>query len=1368
MKILTSLIAFLIMLKVGFAQQPNLAPLGGSAPQAFTLTPDRLGDVSSSVNLFTGDLTFPINLVSLPGRNGLDVSAAIAYSSNVDRQANTWNAEAPTGVVGLGWSFDYPKIIVDNKMTGTREDDTYYVVEGGSSNKLIYIGGTASSGKKYATKNYQFWTITFYPNDEKWEIVKEDGTRFIYGDKNSGRSTVQWIVTWNNWIGSSNVTNSSIQKQQGLVWNLSEIINLWGEKIRYSYLNINQKVGGTAGKEHTEASYLSTITDVFGRTVNFVYGNKSSQEYQEPHTENGTNQIDAYQERYETKFLDYINVNDSDGALLYKVDLDYSTMGTGDMTKRLLTSVTQYNAFNQALPGHTFQYNTAYSPTINFGALTSITTPTGGVLNYTYAQQTLTRAVREKKVTAVSGYQEPKVWIGSDYVIVTRRQLSTYNTHTSLARNVLLQVFTWDGEWLEWSLTENLPNISVSEKNSSGDWVTGDFNSINYKHQDFHVSLQRDFFAVLFKTFNQNNVYTLRIYRKDENQRGGWAKFENTNINLAQNILQEANLVSGENFVAVASKRTNIHVYKWNGTTWSASTISRNTGNSDHNPIVAGHNFIISHKRYYATGFPINLVPDDIKFYFFNEDGSVVTRTAPTFSDTYTDDKSYWYAAASFAVVMADDNPEYFYVWDENYNLQRKSLGYGLTDNSYVSITDNSMVTIVHWNVSENYAARYNGENFIISPNLDASLVSSIMPNPFTFGEDFVLRPKSGSNQQVGLTYFNPNNNTWNNINYNTVNKTSARAGYNFFVKAHATDNSKADIVYRRPNGSFSVDLTSPTIQNLHTNNARFPWQVGNNFIVKNRGVNDGQTFLGEIQSVFFQNGKIDPLKTNFTTDTGFNLSGENPAMHWVGNYDHTYNLVGGNVIVTFLNAFYQFDATEVKLFKLIDQAANGPLTDFAVQKVSVNDGENTTHSFIGYDLTRATYDASASVAQYHKVTVYPGVQSVDLSNGSTEYFFYNGIKSAESASPFPSATDDSYTKLLSGSMYRSNVLNNTGSLVAYSVSFTSVLSRQLMSGSTPVETAYYARPIKTWQSATGTFPSLLTETNFEYNSNGLLLRRTDKFFADGLRTIEEDYKYWYEEYDPTLTRNILTPIIQTKRTVQGGLVTDCSVVKYKSWGPNNVPAPYQMYSWKRTGLADFSAWALASNPSTDWRLVNTIDDMDTSKGLVKQTTAADGTVTKTIWDGAGKQVVATAIMPQNGHVIYNGFEECASNCSSEAKTGLKSSDGPTLIFPSLPSNTYKVTYWQKPSAQANWEYVETTFTGTSYSVPHTWIDELRIAPVSARIVSYAYDRYGNVISACDENNMITHKEYDEFNRPKLTRDQDGKIREFTVYNIRN
>ena len=151
-----------------------------------------LGVFQNSINLYTGEVALPMNIAALPAVRGLSANLSISYSSaNVGFYRDTWNLEAPTGASGLGWSLDYPKIIVDNKQTGTREDDEFYLVDGGSSVQLVRTGGT-SAVKEYETLDRQFWKIKYHTGAEKWEIIKDDGSKLIYGDQNSSRSTVQW------------------------------------------------------------------------------------------------------------------------------------------------------------------------------------------------------------------------------------------------------------------------------------------------------------------------------------------------------------------------------------------------------------------------------------------------------------------------------------------------------------------------------------------------------------------------------------------------------------------------------------------------------------------------------------------------------------------------------------------------------------------------------------------------------------------------------------------------------------------------------------------------------------------------------------------------------------------------------------------------------------------------------------------------------------------------------------------------------------------------------------------------------------------------------------------------------------------------
>ena len=78
------------------AQIPAIRPTqfeGGSA--------DLFKD---SVNLFRGDVNLSLDLVSLTGRNGLDIKVNASYNSNIKNDIDQSNASKPTGIMGLGWN----------------------------------------------------------------------------------------------------------------------------------------------------------------------------------------------------------------------------------------------------------------------------------------------------------------------------------------------------------------------------------------------------------------------------------------------------------------------------------------------------------------------------------------------------------------------------------------------------------------------------------------------------------------------------------------------------------------------------------------------------------------------------------------------------------------------------------------------------------------------------------------------------------------------------------------------------------------------------------------------------------------------------------------------------------------------------------------------------------------------------------------------------------------------------------------------------------------------------------------------------------------------------------------------------------------
>ncbi|MBN9396963.1 MAG: hypothetical protein BGO39_03110 [Chloroflexi bacterium 54-19] len=46
---------------------------------------------------------------------------------------------------------------------------------------------------EFAAENYLFWQISYFTQDNHWEILKEDGVTYIFGGQ---PEAVQWGVKW--------------------------------------------------------------------------------------------------------------------------------------------------------------------------------------------------------------------------------------------------------------------------------------------------------------------------------------------------------------------------------------------------------------------------------------------------------------------------------------------------------------------------------------------------------------------------------------------------------------------------------------------------------------------------------------------------------------------------------------------------------------------------------------------------------------------------------------------------------------------------------------------------------------------------------------------------------------------------------------------------------------------------------------------------------------------------------------------------------------------------------------------------------------------------------------------------------------------
>ncbi|MFY0578624.1 hypothetical protein ACN28S_33880 [Cystobacter fuscus] len=603
------------------------------AIRTFQMDDSSVGNLSSSVNLFRGDVNLTQSLFTLPGRsqdNGLDVTLSLLYQSNVFREATTWNREAPTGVVGLGWSLPLTWIEAvssDSPVPGTRQ---YALYENGVPNTLVrqpwaprlfsadaaLAGGPADGkpvpaslveefhahglllsadatargghgtwelvddthellytlevgerllardgGEAYQLQNYQFWKIQYYPRYERWVVTNDSAVRRSFGggvtrDAAGARSvneTVAWSVWWKGrngeplWSGASMRTEEQVQVARA--WYLGRVTDRFGSSVTYAYNGFERTDGllrgceqrvGAGGLPYTKAVYLTRITDVFGRTVTLDYGDKlwsagetAPREYADPHRAVPSDAPGAWQDRYETRFLDEITLRAADGSTLFTFRFSYDprpdasgrerevanvTEATGplrgDTFKRFLTGITQFDQDGVASPGLVLGYYLdAAAEGGQPGALATLTSPEGGTATYTYTRRALTRCERRAEVKRPDavGSGSPRVYYGPDYAVVTY-----YNQANG---RLSLQVWTWGGSWLTWQLD---PDDALLD-------------TLGLELNSLQAVTNQDFFALTFTriTPSERAVY---VFDRDVARPGQWRSATIGEVTTAKNV----------------------------------------------------------------------------------------------------------------------------------------------------------------------------------------------------------------------------------------------------------------------------------------------------------------------------------------------------------------------------------------------------------------------------------------------------------------------------------------------------------------------------------------------------------------------------------------------------------------------------------------------------------------------------------------------------------------------------------------------------------------------------------------------------------------------------------------------------------------
>lgn len=339
-----------------------------------------LAENIQGVDLSTGKLYIPLTLASLSGPNGFGEAFGIQYSTlGLPPLIRTWNQDAPTGILGLGWSFTTPSVI---RLGNGSIYDTFLL----NGQKLILTsiisdeeyGNTLS----FVTAINSQLQIEYHTGFDRWIVIDSEGITYTYGfNFNNGNiDAVQYGVNWQNinsggptlWVGNTIQSDPINQRTFARIWNLSFKTNTYGQQVNYTYSKDSRIIGAHGqGLSYDVASYLTEISVEGGQSIQFSYQEKESWEYPLPrfNYETDGSITNAYQDRIETKYLASAQVFNEFGQLQNNIVFNYgflwdnfnlSPSNNSNITqinKRLLTSiiVTTPNGY-EVTPPHTFDY----------------------------------------------------------------------------------------------------------------------------------------------------------------------------------------------------------------------------------------------------------------------------------------------------------------------------------------------------------------------------------------------------------------------------------------------------------------------------------------------------------------------------------------------------------------------------------------------------------------------------------------------------------------------------------------------------------------------------------------------------------------------------------------------------------------------------------------------------------------------------------------------------------------------------------------------------------------------------------------------------------------------------------------------------
>lgn len=1119
-----------------------------------------------AVDLYRGEIAFPVTIAALPGRGGPDAAIVALYSGAVGATVAQDNSVAPTGVLGLGWTLQRSAIV-----TLPPGNESAYAVQGEQGLLPLAEIGTASDGSRlFATLDYRFWKIAYDPRRELWTIVFEDGSRAVYGDSASGRGTVDWSVAWGGWRGASNQISG--QRPLAVGWSLSQRFDLWGNAVTYRYTQVSAPVGGPTGLSYTRATYLDRVTGAGGDEARFTYGAKAAFECPPRHADPGG--LNAWQERYESLYLQAVAVFSPSGVLLGTTTFDFEGgtghtqyVGQGTSAKRLLMGVETLLPGAVAPPAQTFSYVTQSSSPL-LGTMASAQTPEGALITYGYAPTGLTAPLATRDlavgppVRAGVTFSQPQFRFADDYVVAT--WLGSDSSVQAVA-------YRWVGRWIAATLG-SLPLGSAA-------------------YASVAVALAADSFCLAANG-------KLLVYRADPAAVGGW-NGASAPIALTLQAGETVAVACGPRFAAALGQASGkLNLVHWDGAAWVADPTVQLPGPAGALcAALAGEGerlLAVSAGTASGGGDPAVRLMSLDPFGAWTSLTTAAPRPMPTI--------------AALSAVIGDGLAAFSASGGPAGNVQL--AGCGVTwpaDLSRLDLERLATVTLGPSEMAPSLALRgamlglggllfrYDGAGWNPHDTGAAAYPGEQAVTGLTYGLDLAVRTMTGAGQTplFDLAVYDPGTAA-------PASPWSVPAGFAGAAPTGGNFAARAAQGTRTPSRYIVFPVASGNVwsNGVWAQAADGSWTAA---LSVTDSLSAAETaslqVLGE-SCCLYQTGTttiVYPLRDGAVSPAGRIPLTNQQVLIPSGT---GAELVGPSSFVTYSGTWGQAGTT-LTLHRVVRDAVAGAINVQALATTRLDDGYALHRLAVAGDPATATVSPDGWRAALNQATSAEGTDDVaNAPNGTSISWFFNNLTAAETpAQPYPTGSDTNaatVSGLMAGQVYtRKDRAAGTGSpptlTDAGSATFYWWGYRQALSSVAGDNRAgFYVRQRRLARLLDGVTTTVRTAYAPDDSSppvTGLpIATATDRFNAAGVKeTVSQAFTYFWEKYDPSRALNILSPVVQTVDATDG-TTTGIAIETWRNDWTVRPGAWATSATWRALAAAPAAFdWTTGSGAASSW-----------------------------------------------------------------------------------------------------------------------------------------------------------------------------------------